>query len=201
MKTANSCYLPAGKLLLGSICLVALASGVRAQSELKLTMRDAATHSQLSESLRKLGPRDPMKEFKPTTGEDPSVVNRPQDLLSRSDIVCFGGAATLVPKRAILQIPKNLKDRMVIQPGVRIKTWSDFYAVNRGWITTVEVSRDQAEGRLPLAEETQTRIVKSGNLIVATFQGGPISVLPPKVPAAVAPTANTPSSAIKPKHT
>jgi len=197
MKTANSNLLPIRKHLFGFILLVALASSLCAQSELIHTMRDAATHLQLSDSLRKSGLSDPMKKFKQTTGEDPSVVNQPQDLLSRSDIVCFGGAATLVPKRAILQIPKNLTDRMRIQPGVRIKTWSDFYAVNRGWITTVEVSREQAEGRRPLAEEMKTRIVKSGNLIVATFQGGPISVLPLKIPATIALSKNLPSPAIK----
>ena len=65
-------------------------------------------------------------------------------------------------------------------PGSKLVTWADFYAVNRGWITTVEVCRVQAEGNSPLAEETQKQIGKSANLIVATYQAGPISVLPLK---------------------
>ena len=61
-------------------------------------------------------------------------------------------------------------------------SWMDFFTLNRGWITTVEVSRVQAEGNEALAEEISTRIGKSTNLVVATYMGGPISVLPPKVP-------------------
>ena len=56
-----------------------------------------------------------------------------------------------------------------------------------GWITTVEVSRVQAEGNLALADETAKRIQKSASLIVATYQGGPISVLPLKVPVEAKP--------------
>lgn len=69
-----------------------------------------------------------------------------------------------------------------MQPGAKIVGWSDFFTANRGWITTVEVSRVQAEGNLAIAEETQERIGKSRNLVVATFMGGPISVLPLKEP-------------------
>lgn len=110
------------------------------------------------------------------------MVNRPQDLISRSEILCFNGFVTLVPKRAVLQFPKNLAERLKAQPGAKIKSWSDFYAANRGWITTVEVSRIQAEGKQPLSKETSLQMVKSGNLIVATYNGNPISVLPLKVP-------------------
>ncbi len=155
-------------------------------------MQDAATHQQLSQNLRKVAQEDPMKTLKPTTGADSSVTNRPKSILEQSDIVCFGGYATLVPKRAILQIPKNIADRIRLQPGAKLQGWSDFYALNRGWITTVEVSRTQAEGNDPLAEETQRQMAKSGNLVVATYRGGPISVLPLKTPEAPATTTTTP---------
>ncbi len=124
-----------------------------------------------------------MTKLKATTGPDPSKVNQPLDLISQSDIICFNGIATLVPKRAILHIPKNVADRLKFQPGSKIQSWESFYALNRGWITTVEVSRIQAEGNSPLAEDTQKHMVKGGNLVVATMKGGPISVLAPKAPA------------------
>ena len=155
---------------------------LHSQPVTKQIMHDAVTHEQLSAALRGSAQHDPMKSLKTETGADPSVVNRPQDLISQSDVVCFGGYATLVPKRAILQIPKNFKDRIHIQPGIQIQSWSDFYAANRGWITAVEVSRVQAEGNKPISQETHKQMVKSGNLIVATYQGGPISVLPLKDP-------------------
>ena len=122
-------------------------------------------------------------------GADPSLVNQPQDLVASSDILCVGGFATLVPKRAVMCVPKNLADRMKFQPGSRIVGWAEFYAQNRGWITTVEVSRVQAEGNSSISEEISKRISKSTNLVVATYQGGPISVLPLKIPVETS-TAN-----------
>ena len=104
-------------------------------------MRDAATHEQLSLAMRKVSQSDPMRRMTMSKGADPSLVNQPQDLVASSDILCVGGFATLVPKRAVMCVPKNLADRMKFQPGSRIVGWAEFYAQNRGWITTVEVSR------------------------------------------------------------
>jgi hypothetical protein len=163
--------------------LALLAPAVHSQVAGKPQMRDAATHEQLSLAMRKAEQADPMRNMPPAKGGDPTLVNQPQDILASSDIVCFGGDATLVPKRAIMSMPKNLSDRMKFQPGSRIMGWADFYAKNRGWITTIEVSRVQAEGNKALDEEISKKISKSTNLIVATYQGGPISVLPLKVPA------------------
>jgi len=164
-------------------------------------MRDAATHEQLVLALRKADQSDPMKNLKPAKGEDPSVVNRPKSLLSESDIISFSGLATLVPKHAILQIPASCTGRMKIEPGAKIVSWADFYAANRGWITTVEVGIVQAEGNQPIAEETKKMMKKSRNLIIATYQGGPISLLPPPKAApkatdkpAATPAATTPAT-------
>jgi hypothetical protein len=157
-------------------------------------MRDAATHDQLSLALRKADQTDPMKNLPATKGEDPSVANRPKDILSESDIISFRGLATLVPKRAILQIPKNHAELIKMEPGAKIVSWSDFYAANRGWITTVEVSRVQAEGNQPLAEDTLKFMGTCRNLMVATYKGGPISVLPLKEPAPETPGETKPQT-------
>lgn len=146
----------------------------------KVRFRDAATHDQLARRLRKSEQIDPMDKLQPAKGEDPSKVNQPTDLLESSDVICFGGVATLVPKRAILSAPKGVKDRVGLQKGVRIVGWLEFLSLNRGWITTVEVTRAQAEGNKNIAEETRDRISKTSNLVVATLMGGPISVLPLK---------------------
>jgi hypothetical protein len=145
-------------------------------------MSDAASHEQLSQICRSAQAADPMRSMKPAKGGDPSIVNQPKDLLSNSDIICFGGAATLVPKRAIINLPKNLEGRLKFIPGSKIQSWADFFALNRGWITTVEVSRIQAEGNKALDEKVAEHVHTSTNLVVATYQGGPISVLPLKVP-------------------
>lgn len=147
-------------------------------------MRDASTHEQLALTYRKAAQADPMRNMPPAKGVDPSTANQPKDILGESDIICFNGTATLVPKRAILNLPAAMQGRLKFLPGSKLMSWMDFYTINRGWITTVEVSRVQAEGNEALKEEISTRIGKSSNLVVATYKGGPISVLPLKVPAA-----------------
>jgi hypothetical protein len=160
---------------------LALAAGqpVAAQAPV---MRDAATHEELSTTLRVAMNSNPLTEHKPAPGPDPSKLNVSESIVSQSDFLSFAGRATIVPKRAILHIPANMADRVKLQPGSQIQTWAEFYAMNRGWITTVEVTRIQAGGNEALAEELTERISKSSNLIVATFKSGPISVLPLKVP-------------------
>jgi hypothetical protein len=145
-------------------------------------MRDAATPEDLSLAYRKAGQADPMKVFKPVEVAVAPVETPKRSMIADSDILCFNGDATLVPKRAVLSVPKNVAGRLEYVKGSRLKSWAAFYAINRGWITTVEVSRNQAEGNDPIPEKTREMMQKSGNLVVATYQGGPISVLPPAKP-------------------
>lgn len=183
--------------------LVAVVGGGWAQEAPAVPMRDAVTHAELAAKLRGVQQVDPMLKMAPAKGADPVKVSPRPDLLSQSDIVCFGGRATLVPKRAILHLPPNLAERLKFQAGARIQSWAEFYTENRGWIITMEVSRVQAEGRQALDEDTCKRLNDSPNLVVATFQGGPISVLPPKVEAPAntteKPTQPAPSKQVQPK--
>lgn len=175
--------------------LVLLALPAWAQNPPDAKMRDAVTHDALVPVYRAAEQNDPMRKLVPAKGVDPSKVNQPKDLLAESDVLCFGGAATLVPKRAVLNLPKNLAARMKFEPGSKLLPWAEFYAVNRGWITTVEVTRAQAEGNHAMAAELAERVRKSPNLVVATYQTGPISVLPPKPKAADAKDATPPAAA------
>ncbi len=161
------------------------AATARARAE----MRDAATHEELALQYRKISQEDPTRKLAVAKGPDPSTANPMKSLLGDSEVLCFNGMVTLVPKRAVLQIPKNMAERLKYQPGAKLLSWAEFYALNRGWITTVEVSRVQAAGNSPMAEVTQKQISKSANLIVATYQSGPISVLPLKIPVENTPKA------------
>jgi hypothetical protein len=165
-------------ITLAGFMLLARAYG---QNQTGPVMRDASTNAQLTLEYRKALQNNPMSKMQPAKGNDPSLANQPEDLVASSDFLCFGGIATLIPKRAVLNVPKNLVGRMTFQPGSQIRGWADFYALNRGWITTVEVSRTQAEGNQEIKAEITERIGKSSNLVVATYMGGPISVLPLKV--------------------
>ena len=157
-----------------------------APAQQRQEMRDAATHDQLSSQLRRVDSTDPMKKLAPAQGKDPSVENRPQDLLSRSDILCYRGLATLVPKGSILVTPPLVADRVGMKAGAKIVPWLDFFTANRGWIVTQEITLAQAEGKVPMSDAVTEKLLKSSNLVVATLQGGPISKLAPKPEAAPA---------------
>ena len=147
----------------------------------RLEVRDAATHEELEHKLQRAQANNPLANFSVDAGPDPTRKNRPVDLIEDSDIISFNGLTTLVPKRAILAIPDSARDRIGAHvPGHRVVTWKEFLFANRGWISTVEVSRSQAEGQQDLPESVTERMDRSANLMVATYQGGPISVLPPK---------------------
>ena len=157
-----------GWLTLGSAGLAVAAPPV---------MRDAATHEELV--ARKKAEGDPAlpEGMKPCKGADPSKTGRPGDLIERSDLLCHDGVATLVPKRALLAVPERFRARMAMREGSRVVTWEQFLAIHSGWITTVEVTLDEAAGRSLLPDQTARRVAESGDVVVATFLGGPISVL------------------------
>ena len=99
---------------------------------------------------------------------------RPDELRSARFVRSFTASA---PGSVLVQAGRTtILCTASVEP--RVPDW--MAGQNRGWITTVEVSRVQAEGNLAIAEETRERIGKSMNLVVATYMGGPISVLPLK---------------------
>lgn len=149
----------------------------------KPAYRDAQTHDQIVKKLSETNQKNPFAKLSKSEGEDPSLKNRPENLITSSDIISYNGNTTLVPKHAIIQIPEKYKSRINNHvKGNKIISWMDFYALNRGWITTVEVSKEQAEGRKPLAEDVSESFKKNSNMIIATYSTGPISLLPLKEP-------------------
>lgn len=145
----------------------------------KPVFRDAATHEDLVQKLRSAEQNDPMKNLAKSEGKDPSAENRPQNLLESSDLISFQGLTTLVPKRAIIKLPEAFKERINNPPaGNRVVGWLEFYSANRGWITTVEITRAQAGGREDFAEGVAGQFEESKNMIVAVLESGPISYMP-----------------------
>jgi hypothetical protein len=153
--------------------------GEPAQS--KPAFRDAATNETLTAEYREVSKKDPMGKFEKTKGEDPSVVNKVGNLLDNSELITFNGNTTLVPKNAIIRIPEKYKSRVNnYKQGSKILSWVDFYRLNRGWISTIEVSFTQAKGLATVSGKEMDTLEESGNLIVAVLRNGPISVLPLK---------------------
>ena len=171
------------QLSLASVLLLGPPS-VAAERVARVVMREVTTHEQIVEAARVARESAPPPVFKPIEGADPSLANKLGDLISRSDILCFQGRATLVPKRAVLHVPKSLAGRLGMQEGSQIGSWTEFLNANRAWIRTVPVTRIQAEGNDPMPEGVLKSFVKEQRVVIATYQEGPISVLPLKVPEA-----------------
>lgn len=168
------------RTLVSALSLSSLGAAV-AQEIYKPVIRDSATHDQLSQTLRMAQQKDPIQNLGPAIGkteEDPAKALAGRDLIKDSAILCYRGFLTLVPKRAVLHLPDELKDRFEEKNKVKVVSWQQFYQGNRGWIRTVEVTREQAMGQSPMNEEVVESFKTSKSAIIATFKGGPISVLP-----------------------
>lgn len=162
------------------ISVVCIQSALNAQDGgAKPVFRDVATHEQLVEKFQKAEQKDPMKELELSEGTDPSIQNQPLNLIDSSDLISFNGLTTLVPKRAIMQLPEVYKERINNHiEGNRVVGWIDFYSANRGWITLVEITRAQAGGDEDLDEALVKQLSKSKNMIVCVLDSGPISYMP-----------------------
>jgi hypothetical protein len=153
---------------------------------------DAPKHADIEKSFNEAARNNPMRNRPAEKGQDPAKGQIPVDLVASSDILCHRGKATLVPKKAIIQAPANFSGRMQMEKGAKILNWADFFKANRDWIKTVEITRAQAEGVEPLPEKTAETLKKATTVVVATYLGGPISMLPPKV----APETEEPNSPV-----
>ena len=149
------------------------------QAEKPPVFRDAATSQSLTPILREALANDPMSKLEKSEGKDPAQQNQPQNLIESSDLISFQGLTTLVPKRAIMQLPEKFKDRVNNHtPGNKVVGWLEFYAANRGWITAVEINRSQAGGNEALSEGLSLQLSKSQNMVVTVLDSGPISSMP-----------------------
>ena len=164
------CILMAGVLVAGP------APGEPERRRSRAPMRDAPRHEDLTE--RHVKRENPMDQLAATTC--PSAESepwKPVGLLERSEFLSFRGLITLVPKGAVLHVPESYRSRVGKAPGGKIVTWPEFLRLNRGWIGTLEVSRQQAEAEQPLSEETIEALNENPRLVVATLSGGPITVI------------------------
>jgi hypothetical protein len=140
------------------------------------------------EALARLQQADPMIRLqKPAEGE--AKVGRPADqsIIAQSTILSDGSNWTIVPNGAVLFVPEKLKSRISTQPSGGLLAWSDFLVRSRGWITTCEVSIEQATGKDLLPAVRSAFWTKQDKIVVAVHQRGPVSFRS-------APTPTTPQS-------
>lgn len=136
------------------------------------------------EALAKLQKTSPMTSLK-QPAKDETPVSRPggQSILKQSSILHDGTNWTLVPRGAVVFIPSALKARVGAQPVGTLLSWADFLVKNRSWITTTDITFDQAAGNEPMPAERAAFWAKQDKVVIAVHQNGPISIrIAPELP-------------------
>ncbi|MDF1823930.1 MAG: hypothetical protein P1U68_04765 [Verrucomicrobiales bacterium] len=174
-----------------SVLLLILSGNAFSQGDLKgLEFRNAATHDELSQRLKMARQNSPMGHLEMRDVEEDKKIAAPSgDFVKDSEIISYNGNLTFVPKGAVLNLPERFESRLVTDEKAKIKTFSEFSVLNRGWITTYEVDIETAFGKKPFDPAKIEWMKNSGRLIIATYKGGAISVLPYTEPDSA--TANT----------
>lgn len=130
-----------------------------------------------AKTLADLQKRDPMiRLVSPADGEAKVVRPVNQSIIRQSTILNDGQNWTLVPNGAVLFLPESMKSRVHAKPVGTLLSWNDFLARNHTWISTREVSFDQAAGNKAMPSESSDSWRKQKRVVVAVHQQGPISV-------------------------
>jgi hypothetical protein len=98
------------------------------------------------------------------------------ELEGNSSFIKYDGSVTLVPKGAILFVPDRFKDSIVTGMTGKFSLWNEFSTKYRGLVAPFEITIDQATGIKPIEEERLSVAQRSGLILVAVFNGNPISV-------------------------
>lgn len=99
-------------------------------------------------------------------------------LLEMSAILHHGQQMVFLPKDSILHCPQEHEARRSGTVTGRPVDWITFLAANRSWLATFEVTREQIIGQKPVPPEIRDRFARGKSVVVATFQGGPVTVIP-----------------------
>jgi hypothetical protein len=130
------------------------------------------------QALARLQQATPMANLeKPTEGDAVVVRQEGQSILKQSMILHDGKNWTIIPKGSVVFLPAVLRERVDAKPAGNLLTFSEFLVQNRNWITTTEVTFDQAAGTEPLPVERVQFWSKQDKLVIAVHQSGPISVI------------------------
>lgn len=108
------------------------------------------------------------------------VEKQERSMLDGMTILGSAGQWTVVPANAFLAKSPILQKYVLEKPNGTFTQWSAFSSRNRAWLDSHEVTVETIKGDDPITEEQLEAFEKSRKAIVATYNGSPVSVLPPK---------------------
>lgn len=132
--------------------------------------RDSITDTQLA-SLRNAN------AFQPFAGKPIPAEEKQLSLVALSSFLSSDGMCTMLPKGSIIYCPEELEAKCVKAPTGKLTPWQGFLASHGSWVRLVEVTEDQVQGKAKIPDETLKIYRESKMMVIATFQGSPITVL------------------------
>jgi hypothetical protein len=126
-------------------------------------------------TLLRLQAREPMIRV---VNSDDSKANTPVShaINKESTILHDGRNWTLVPNGALVYLPAAMKERVNAKPVGTLLPWNEFLKENKSWISTTEVTFDQAAGNAELPADSTESWAKQDKIVVTVHQNGPAPV-------------------------
>ena len=106
---------------------------------------------------------------------------------------------TMLPPRAVLRFPEEIKSHIRQGKVGNLVSWEQFQNANRAWILSVPMTEAHLTGKQPITEEQKKKWAETRQMLVGTYAGNPVALpLAPSSPVAVEATASNPSTPAKP---
>ena len=87
------------------------------------------------------------------------------------------GICTRVPRESILHLPERYQTSVAEKPKGKQVSWIEFLAANQSWLRRQDVTWPQVLGKATFSRVTLKGLANENHLVIATYQGGPVTVL------------------------
>lgn len=162
-----------GVFILSSAVFNAYADGLVIKP---IVVSERPTHAQLAKKQAAYhAKRHGNKEEVPIK---PIVTIKKRSLVGMSTLLAARGHWALVPKGAVIHIPKKLQAKVVTKPQGTLQDWPVFLRENAGWIHLFPVDLEIARGKKTIGEKQMKAYKTMGKMVIATSGGYPVSVAP-----------------------
>ena len=99
------------------------------------------------------------------------------DILEYSDFLGYDGNYVILPKGSVIHVPTSLTQHVLQKPEGQMMSWMDFSSRYRGLVTVLQVTMKQVTGEVAIPADRIEAAAKTNCLVVAVFEGSPITVL------------------------
>ncbi|MGJ8672342.1 hypothetical protein [Rubritalea sp.] len=104
-----------------------------------------------------------------------------------SDILHDRGVYTMVPKSAVMHVPRGMEKKLIRSGESQYVSFDQFMIKNSVWVHRMNVSVNEATGKSPIDPIRLEGMRKLGKVVIAVHKGEPISLkLTPVEPIAKA---------------